>query len=78
MHDQYVETVLVKHGMQLLLQRAWRVINLNRLHRKRRVFLIMLSGCRLNCLPAFLSRRLAAVVAAYSAALRLLIAASGK
>ena len=44
----------------------------------RRVFFIMLSGCFENCLPWDFALRFAAVVAAYSAGLRALIAASGK
>jgi hypothetical protein len=35
-------------------------------------------GCATNCFPAFLPARFARVVAAYSAGLRLLIAASGR
>ena len=42
------------------------------------VFRTIDSGCLLNCLPLFLSRRLAAVVAAYLAGDRALIAASGR
>jgi len=38
----------------------------------------MLSGCFVNCLPAFVPLRFAAVVAAYSAEDKALIAASGK
>ena len=39
---------------------------------------MMLLGCAENCFPRFLSRRLAAVVAAYSTLDRDFIAASGK
>ncbi len=38
----------------------------------------MALGCLTNCLPAFLPARLALVVAAYSAEVNDLIAASGK
>jgi hypothetical protein len=42
------------------------------------VFFAMFLGCATNCLPAALPALFARVVAAYSAGLRLLIAASGK
>jgi hypothetical protein len=38
----------------------------------------MFFGCATNCFPVFLPARFARVVAAYSAGLRLLIAASGR
>ena len=44
----------------------------------RRVFFMMLSGCLENCLPWDFALRFALVVAAYSAGLSALIAASGK
>jgi hypothetical protein len=42
------------------------------------VFAATLGGCFTNCFPASLPARFARVVEAYSAALRLLIAASGR
>ena len=47
-------------------------------YRNRLVFFIMLSGCLENCLPWRFALRFALVVAAYSAELSDLIAASGR